>query len=213
MTKKAKPLRSDGKKTYQQLLDTAGNLFALYGLASTQSKVIAAKANVDVALINYHFGSRQGLYQQALITAHASIIHLEDLESLLKKEPDPQQQLKSMLHIIVTAALTDDSWHLKLLARELLAPSENLQVLMTKEIQPKIQIIKHIVSQITGIKPDDTAVIPTLISVMSPCFVMLVAGNGVPGPLSEMRQQSVEQLTSHLYRFALGGLLAVRSTT
>lgn len=213
MTKKAKPLRSDGKKTYQQILDTAGSLFALNGLASTQSKAIAAQANVDVALINYHFGSRQGLYQQALITAHASIINVEDLEKLIKQEPHPEQQLMGMLRTMTTAALTDDSWHFKLLAREFLAPSENLQILMTKEIQPKIQIIKQIVSQLSGIEPEDPALIPTLISVMSPCFVMLVAGSSVPGPVSEMRQQSVEQLTSHLFRFALGGLKAVSPST
>ncbi len=63
MNKTPRALRTDGEATYNRILETAGKLFATSGFAETSSKAIAAKAEVDLASINYHFGSRSGLYQ------------------------------------------------------------------------------------------------------------------------------------------------------
>ena len=52
--------RADGELTRTRILETAGQLFAAHGFAATPSKAIAAQAEVDLASINYHFGSRNG---------------------------------------------------------------------------------------------------------------------------------------------------------
>ena len=68
--------RADGELTRARILETAGQLFAAHGFAGTPSKTIAAQAEVDLASINYHFGSRHGLYQATLAEAHRSGWHL-----------------------------------------------------------------------------------------------------------------------------------------
>jgi AcrR family transcriptional regulator len=45
------------------LLDVAEVLFAEYGFAGTTVRDISAKANINQALINYHFKSKQGLFK------------------------------------------------------------------------------------------------------------------------------------------------------
>ena len=70
-------LRADGEVTRSRILEAAGELIALHGFAETPSKAIATQAGVDLASINYHFGSRGGLYQAVLIEAHLGRIQRE----------------------------------------------------------------------------------------------------------------------------------------
>lgn len=58
--------RKDGEATRLRILEAAGELCATLGFGETSNKAVAAKAEVDLASINYHFGSRNGLYQAVL---------------------------------------------------------------------------------------------------------------------------------------------------
>lgn len=49
--------------TRTRLLDAAERLFAEHGLDGVSVRDIAAAAHVDVAMINYHFGSKLGLFR------------------------------------------------------------------------------------------------------------------------------------------------------
>lgn len=91
-------------KTAKQILDAAEALFAEQGFADTTMRQITKAADVNLAAINYHFGSKQGLIQsvaeqflrplsdyidQALIerevVANGSSITMEELLELLMR--------------------------------------------------------------------------------------------------------------------------------
>ena len=82
MTKAVRAQRSDGGATHSRILEAAGELFASTGFAETTNKMIAAQAEVDLASINYHFGSRNSLYQAVLLEAHNRFVSVESLRQL-----------------------------------------------------------------------------------------------------------------------------------
>ncbi len=49
------------------ILDAAERLFAAQGFGSTSLRMIVAEANVNLAAVHYHFGSKEGLIQQMFI--------------------------------------------------------------------------------------------------------------------------------------------------
>ena len=55
------PASSD--KTRQRILTVAERLFARQGLGSTSLRAIAREADVSFALVSYHFGTKDDLYQ------------------------------------------------------------------------------------------------------------------------------------------------------
>lgn len=59
----AKPLRSDGAKARNCLLDAALALFAEKGFAKTSIRQIALAAQINIASISYYFGDKAGLYK------------------------------------------------------------------------------------------------------------------------------------------------------
>jgi AcrR family transcriptional regulator len=63
------PRRRDAAKTQQRLLEAARRRFALDGYAATTVRDIADDVDVNVALINRYFGSKEGLFEACLEAA------------------------------------------------------------------------------------------------------------------------------------------------
>ena len=58
--------RGDGDLTRARILESAGQLAAECGYANMTSKQVCERAHVNMAAVNYHFGSREGLYAAVL---------------------------------------------------------------------------------------------------------------------------------------------------
>ncbi len=205
----SRTLRTDGEATRARLLDAAGQLFAQQGFAETTSKAIAQLAGADLASINYHFGSRNGLYRAVLLEAHRRVVDLEDIQRIAASGIDAEQRLRAVLDGIVRRAKRPKAWHPRVLARELMAPSSHLQVLVEEAVPPKMIAIGQILSEISGIPARDPALLRCLLSVAAPCMMMIVFGRDVPGPLQQVMRGSREVLVTHLHAFAIAGLRAV----
>ncbi len=210
MNKPARGLRSDGEATRARILEATGELFATTGYAETTNKAIAAEARVDLASINYHFGNRSGLYQTVLAEAHRRLLGVNDLRELVESELAPTSKLRFLIEQLVQRATEEpQAWHLRILAREVLAPSSHLQVLFQNEALPKMVLVKRMLSEITKIPAEDPALTRCLLSVGAPCLMLLVGGRSFPGPLQEVFQMPPATVVEHLFHFAMGGMQAI----
>jgi AcrR family transcriptional regulator len=57
------PPRRNGEITRERLLDAAEKLFSEHGIDGVSMRDIAAESGLTLALANYHFGSKEGLYR------------------------------------------------------------------------------------------------------------------------------------------------------
>lgn len=81
-------------KTKEQILNAAETLFAEHGFADTSMRAITQAAKVNLASVNYHFGSKklliQAVLQRYLVTLMPDID--EQLSELLEKEQSPNTE-------------------------------------------------------------------------------------------------------------------------
>ena len=56
--------------TKARLLDAAGQEFAEKGFEGATVRAICDRARVNLAAVNYHFGDKEMLYEQAVLEAH-----------------------------------------------------------------------------------------------------------------------------------------------
>lgn len=202
--------RTDGEATRTRILEAAGELFAAQGFAETTSKAIAAQAGVDLASINYHFGSRSGLYQAVLTEAHRRLVDVADLQRLARSPAPAADKLSALIDRMVRNALSGpEKWHISVLTAELLAPSSHIQALFQSEIPLKASLVAAILSEITGIPEEEPALQRCLLSVIAPCLLLQIGRRGIPGPVQTMLQMPGAVLVEHLSRFAMAGLEAV----
>lgn len=209
MSKTARTQRTDGEATYNRILEAAGELFASTGFAETTNKMVAARAEVDLASINYHFGSRNGLYEAVLVDAHRRLISVDGLRQLAAAGLSARDKLKLLIEGLVKNAGTADGWHTTVLSREFLSPTSHLRALQKTEIPAKLPFVLDILSEITAIPPGDPALLRCLVSVLAPCAILLVVGPNVFSFADEIHRMPKKVLTEHLFCFAIAGLEAV----
>lgn len=210
MRKASRTLRTDGEATRTRILEAAGELFAAGGYAETTSKAIAAHAGVDLASINYHFGSRAGLYQAVLTEAHRRLVDVSDLERLTQSTMPATDKLRALIdHMTQRATSGSEGWHSAVLTAELLSPSSHMQTVFQSVIPVKASFIMAIVSEITGIPADDPALLRCVLSVIAPCLLLQIGKRDVPGPVQVILKMPREALVEHLHRFTMAGLEAI----
>ena len=112
--------RRNSEETMQRLMDAGAELFDKKGYHNVSIKEIGRLAGCNSALISYHFGSKQALYQ-SIIDSQLEVLHRLE-ESIEKEEKPPLQQLKKYLHAILQSQL-DPHQHMIILYQELLTPS------------------------------------------------------------------------------------------
>ena len=72
--------------TVKRILDAAEQLFAEKGFAETSLRLITSKAGVNLAAVNYHFGSKKSLIQAVFVR------FLDPFVSSLERELDEHEQ-------------------------------------------------------------------------------------------------------------------------
>jgi len=199
--------RSDGAATQARILESAGELFGAQGLATVSSKMIAERAGVDMASINYHFGGRDGLYRAVLIEAHRRFVALEELVEISRRDIPAEDKLGALLDAVMGRLAQGSRWSTAVLAREMLAPSSHVAVLRDEAIPPKFGIVLRILSEIAGIPVGAPELTYCLISALAPCG-MLIAGQNRHAALRDILPVDPRVLTDHLHRFAVAGLRA-----
>lgn len=97
-------------KTVERILDTAEQLFAEKGFAETSLRSITSQAGVNLAAVNYHFGSKKELIQ-ALFSRFLDPFFVLLAESLDEIENDPEKprDLESMLTLLADTVLRVES--------------------------------------------------------------------------------------------------------
>lgn len=90
--------------TKQRILDTAESLFMEHGFEATSLRSITAAAAVNLAAVNYHFGSKEELFQSVLTRRldpmnHARLALLTRLESEAAPHPLSCEKILTALFV------------------------------------------------------------------------------------------------------------------
>src|SRR5881394_149494 len=73
--------------TKTRILDAAESLFMEHGFEATSLRQLTAAAGVNLAAVNYHFGSKEELFQ-AVLTRRLDPMNHERIELLARLERD-----------------------------------------------------------------------------------------------------------------------------
>jgi AcrR family transcriptional regulator len=71
-----KPRSADSQATRERIMDAAELLFAKHGFDGVSVRDITQGAGVDVALVNYHFGGKQKLFDE-ILTRRSEVLNAE----------------------------------------------------------------------------------------------------------------------------------------
>ncbi|HWS76400.1 MAG TPA: TetR family transcriptional regulator, partial [Quisquiliibacterium sp.] len=81
------PRIRDAEATRARILEAAVQEFARYGLAGARGDRIAERARSSERMVYYYFGSKEGLYREALESVYVSLRQAERSLNLEGLEP------------------------------------------------------------------------------------------------------------------------------
>lgn len=127
-------LNSKQKETREQILDTAEVLFAADGFRNVSLRRITTEAEVNIAAVNYHFGSKEALVSEVLSRVISPINEerLRLLNAAEEKADGSPLTIETLLDCMIRPVVNQiqqsphkDSAYLKLAGRCLSEPAEN----------------------------------------------------------------------------------------
>jgi AcrR family transcriptional regulator len=134
------------------IIETAMDLFAGKGYEGTSIRDIAEKASVNLAMVNYYFGSKEKLFEN--IVEYKSSLTRGILDEILNnKELSAIEKIYAVIDSYVEKLFTHRSFHRLIYQELILNQREELQNFIVNNLVPNSVIIKRIIE--TGIKNEE----------------------------------------------------------
>jgi len=202
--------------TRHRLIAAASQLFAERGFHGTKARDIAARAGVNLAAANYHFGSKKELYLVVLREQFAQIRALLRRRGATKPSAELNRLSRAQVEALLqarTQAMLDlligppPGLHGTLMHREMVEPSEALPVIVTEFIQPMVDETAQIIARLAP-RLDRETIARCVRSLMGQALFYRFA---MPAMLQMMGRSSyprglARSLAAHITTFSLRGI-------
>lgn len=198
--------REDGDVTKARIIEMAGRLFAERGYADATSKEICEQANVSITSVNYHFGSRDGLYLAVLREMHDFFSDPEQLAEMEKSCLPPKEKLTLIMQHMVAMMFDSDRWQIRLWAREMLSPTSIGIQEMRERGHCGIRVLQCIIGEITGLEPGSPELKTCFVNVMSPFIFLLLKSKHCASPHREVFDLTPAEVLEKMQQFIFAGL-------
>lgn len=138
--------------TRVRLLEAAGETFADEGFAGATVRSICARADANVAAVHYHFGDKESLYREAIDYAFARLHERFPRPAALPQGASLERQLRAHVEALLARLLvSSDSWHGRLLAREMADPGPALPQVVERYMRPQVEALEQLIG---GVRPE-----------------------------------------------------------
>ncbi len=202
--------------TKQRILESAELLLAENGFGGTSLRALTRVAGVNLAAVNYHFGSKESLFQQVLLNRldqlnNARIAYLNRIES----EAAPSSpSLERILDAFVRPALqmsTGSDTHsysfIRVLARAYVEQSEVFRDFLSKNYGHVIKRFANAVGHCMPEMPPKILYSRMTFTVGALTYTMADIGK-IPRTEDTSEAEHLELVANQLIAFAIAGLRA-----
>lgn len=208
----AKKPDSDG--TREKLLDAAEEVFAETGYHDATVREICARAGTNLALVNYHFRGKLGLYTEVLQRT-VRLGHLAAIQAALDLKGTPEEILrevvKARMRGIGNSGLVDRQF--RIVIHELAKPTPAMTRVVNTISRPVYDRLLETIGAITGLAPGDEKTRLCAHSVMGQIMLYVLARPFLMRlwPELKMSAEQLDRIAEHIADFSLAYLRQERA--
>ena len=196
-------------------MEAAGKIFAEEGYPKATVRDICRQASANIAAVNYHFGDKKGLYLAVLKHYQELSFQTYPPNLGIEKTQRPEEKLKAFIRSFLMRIMDEGQpdWFGKLLAQEFTQPTWAFDILVEETIRPSFEILIGIVTAILNKGTKERKIRLCAMSIVGQCLYfrhsLPVITRLFPGEVFGPKQ--IEELTEHITRISLHGLLQDKS--
>jgi TetR/AcrR family transcriptional regulator, regulator of cefoperazone and chloramphenicol sensitivity len=189
--------------TRLKLLEAAGQVFSEQGFHAATIREICARAEANVAAVNYHFRDKLGLYAEVLRGSIASVHANAPKEYPAEPEEALRAFIAAFLKRMVSSA--ESARNLRMMVHELAHPSPALPDVVDQVMRPNYDRLRKMISRIIGLNPDHETTRFCAHSIIAQIVHYTHARPviSILWPDLEMTPKRLDQIAAHIADFSL----------
>jgi AcrR family transcriptional regulator len=195
-----------------RILEAAGEIFAEEGFGRATIRKICTRAGVNVALVSYHFGDKEGLYLAVMKHFRAKALEEYPPDLGIDESSPAEERLKAFVRSFMFRILSQGqaSWFGKLFAREFIEPTKAFGIMVEESILPSYNMLIKTVSEIMGAHADEHICRLCVASIVGQCLYYRNSRaviDRITGKDSSSTDE-IEGIAEHITRFSLEAMKA-----
>jgi AcrR family transcriptional regulator len=197
-------------ETRRKLLDAAAVVFAEHGFAATTIRMISERAKVNVAAVNYHFGSKEGLYHEVLRHVRRLAYEKYPTNYGLAEGASAEERLFAFVRSFLLRTFSEELnlGFSALMVREMVEPTSALDMIVDEGIRTLFEQLVEIVQALMGDAADKELVQACSRSAISQCCFYLFGRSVISrmAPEQTFGHEDIEKISKHITTFTLNAL-------
>lgn len=195
--------------TREKIIKAASRAFARNGYERASIRAIVAEADVNQAAINYHFGSKEGLYRAVLQAALLALMKDDDAQpssGKLSREAALRLFVRRQLRPITSG--DDLGAYVRIFGWETLRPSPVFRNFMAREAAPFFAAATELVRRFLPRTATDTQAVVGALWLFGQCSVFVRNAEQLANPPLRLTvdDRFVDGLADTITAWAAGGL-------
>lgn len=206
-------MRKKSEEKREKLLAVAGDVFIEKGFRDATVAEICARAGANISAVNYHFGSKEALYQEAWRHSFTESHKTYPMDGGVSESAPAEEKLRGQLTSMILRIADENNKDFFIAQMEMVNPTGLLKEIMKNELIPVRQQTLTLVREILGPEATEQQVHLCEISIISMCVHPMVmqriarctSDDSMPAFIEDIRA-----FADHVVKFALAGMDAVR---
>ena len=196
------------------MLEAASEVFAETGYYGATVREICGRAGTNIALINYYFGDKMGLYAEVLQES-VRLPHLDAIRGALDQEGTPEEMLRAVIRARMRGIRGGNvaDRQLRILIHELAHPTPAITRVVDNISRPIYEGITNVIGEIIGLAPGDEKTHLCTHSVMGQMILYALAGPYLMRlwPELKMTAEQLDRIADHIADFSFAYLRQART--
>lgn len=202
--------KSEAKK--EKLLAAASEVFIEKGFRDATVAEICARAGANISAVNYHFGSKEALYQESWRFSFSESLTVYPMDGGVSESASPEDRLRGQLTSLIHRIADKNNKDFFIAQMEMVNPTGLLKEVMQRELIPMRERTLAVVRELLGPQATDQEVAFCEISIISMCIHPILLqrmaqrdqDRNLPGLIND-----VTAFADHVVAFALAGINAM----
>ena len=195
--------------TEARILESAGHVFAETGFQAAKVRDICARAGVNLAAVNYHFGDKLGLYNEVLRYAACAAGNAATFDPVLPGRT-PEAKLRAFVLGLLQHMYGEErpAWPVRLMTHELAQPTPSFDGVVDQIMRPRHNAIRALVAGVIGRPVDDRQTRLCAQSIMGQ-IILYAHGREVLKrlwPDFQFTPETLEEIAGHIASFSYAAL-------
>lgn len=207
-----KEIALENTEPRERIKEAALILFSDHGFKSTTIREICKKADVSLALVNYHYKNKKNLYDEIVMEIIQHAFEFNPVSKFISEEMTPEEKLKNTIRLFLHRLLGQDGvgrnpYAVKLIGRELTNPSELMEKVFKEYITKMMELLRSVIIASTDVNISYEEQMRLISSIAGQCLHPLLAKDILAkAGFTITTNEEIERHADHIYAFSLNGL-------